>query len=94
MLWIIRISWGSIFAYYNKCIAEGIMPSASSEENEYRRNRRAFLVGYDRSVETLRQADHCIGCDHCVSHCPQRIDIPKELQRIDRFVEALKQSNE
>ena len=24
-------------------------------------------------------------------HCPQGIDIPKELQRIDRFVEQLKQ---
>ena len=82
-----------IFAYYNKCIAEGIMPSTSSEENEYRRNRRAFLVGYDRAVPSVRQADHCIGCDHCVSHCPQRIDIPKEMQRIDRFVDQLRQAN-
>ena len=83
-----------IFAHYNKCIAEGIMPSATGGENEYRRNRRAFLVSYDRAVPTVRQADHCIGCDHCVSHCPQRIDIPKEMQHIDRFVESLKQSNE
>ena len=83
-----------IFAFYNNCIAEGIMPAAEGDENEYRRNRRAFLVGYDRSVETLRQADHCIGCDHCRSHCPQRIDIPKELQRIDRFVDQLRMKNE
>ena len=64
---------------------------ASSDLKEYRRARRAFLVGYDRSVPRLRQASHCIGCGQCVGHCPQRIDIPKEMQRIDKFVETLKQ---
>lgn len=53
--------------------------------------RRAFLVGYDRSVPKLRQADHCTGCNQCSPHCPQTIDIPKELHRIDKFVEQLKQ---
>ena len=33
----------------------------------------------------------CIGCGQCVSHCPQSIDIPEELHRIDRYVEQLKQ---
>ena len=64
---------------------------SSAEQSEYRRARRAFLVGYDRSVPRLRQASHCIGCGQCVGHCPQRIDIPKEMQRIDKFVETLKQ---
>ena len=82
-----------IFAHYNKCIAEGTMPAADGPSNEFQRNRRAFLVGYDRAVPSVRQADHCIGCDHCVSHCPQRIDIPKEMQRIDRFVDQLRQAN-
>lgn len=82
-----------IFAHYNKCIAEGTMPAVGGQDNDFRRNRRAFLVGYDRAVPRLRQADHCIGCYHCVSHCPQRIDIPKEMQRIDRFVDALKMNN-
>lgn len=53
--------------------------------------RRAFLIGYDRSVPKLRQASHCIGCNQCVSHCPQSIKIPQQLRRIDRFVEQLKQ---
>lgn len=82
-----------IFAHYNKCIAEGTMPAADDSSNEFQRNRRAFLVGYDRAVPSVRQADHCIGCDHCVSHCPQRIDIPHEMQRIDRFVDQLRQAN-
>ena len=33
----------------------------------------------------------CIGCNQCSVHCPQRIDIPKELHRIDAYVERLKQ---
>ena len=80
-----------IFAHYNKCINEGNVPS-SSQSSEYRKARRAFLVGYDRSVPRLRQANHCIGCRECVSHCPQNIEIPAQMQRIDNFVEQLKQN--
>ena len=82
-----------ILLHYNKCINEGNMP-ASSQAANYRTARRAFLVGYDRSVPRLRQADHCIGCNQCVVHCPQNINIPKEMQRIDAFVETLKQNKE
>lgn len=63
----------------------------SRQDENYRRARRAFLVGYDRSVPKLRQASHCIGCETYNPHCPQSIDIPKELHRIDAFVEQLKQ---
>lgn len=80
----------SILLHYNKCVNEGNVPESSQEEN-YRKARRAFLIGYDRSVPRLRQANHCIGCNQCVHHCPQNIDIPKDLQRIDQFVEQLKQ---
>lgn len=79
-----------ILLHFNKCINEGNMPS-SSQDASYRKARRAFLVGYDRSVPRLRQANHCIGCNQCNPHCPQGIDIPKEMQRIDKFVEDLKQ---
>ncbi len=81
----------AVLLHYNKCVNEGNIATSSQNEN-YRRARRAFLVGYDRSVPRLRQADHCIGCGQCNSHCPQSIDIPKEMQRIDRFVEQLKQN--
>ena len=82
-----------IFAHYNKCINEGNVP-VSSQDEDYRRARRAFLIGYDRSVPRLRQADHCIGCNQCVHHCPQGINIPAQMQRIDNFVEQLKQGKE
>ncbi len=79
-----------ILLHYNKCVNEGSVP-ASSQDANYRRARRAFLVGYGRAVEPERQADRCIGCNQCVPHCPQNIDIPRQMQRIDRFVEQLKQ---
>ena len=80
----------AIFAHYNDCITEGKMPAGNPEAEEYRRNRRAFLVGYDREVPPLRQADHCIGCRQCESHCPQKIAIASEMQRIDAYVEQLR----
>lgn len=79
-----------ILVHYNKCVNEGNLPKSKMDEN-YVKERQAFLVGYDRSVPKLRQANHCIGCNQCTPHCPQSIEIPKELHRIDSFVEQLKQ---
>ena len=80
----------SIIQHYNKCVSENNYPQSSQDEN-YRKSRQAFLVGYDRSVPKLRQANHCIGCDQCSHHCPQAIKIPTELMRIDDYAENLKQ---
>lgn len=82
----------AILLHYNKCVNEGNLPESSQAPN-YREARRAFLVGYDRSVPRLRQASHCIGCQQCEPHCPQNIHIAQEMRRIDHFVEDLKQGN-
>lgn len=79
----------AILTHYNKCVNQGNVPESKLDPN-YAAARQAFLVGYDRSVPKLRQASHCSHCNQCSPHCPQRIDIPKELERIDHFVEALK----
>lgn len=80
----------AILLHYNKCLNEGNIP-VNRQDEAYRAARRAYLIGYDRSVPRLRQADHCIGCGQCVPHCPQQINIPHELHRIDKYVESLKQ---
>ena len=86
--------WGidipGVFQHYNRAISEGTY-ARSREQKDYARLKRAYLVSYDRAVATVRQADHCIRCGQCVSHCPQSIAIPRELGRIARYVEALKQ---
>lgn len=81
----------AILLHYNKCLNEGNIPGNRQDKN-YREARRAYLVGYDRTIPKLRQASHCIGCNQCNAHCPQRIDIPAELHRIDQLVERLKQT--
>jgi predicted aldo/keto reductase-like oxidoreductase len=79
-----------VFAHYNRIVSAGKKLDSSKDEN-YKNARKAFLVGYDRSVPKLRQADHCISCNLCKPLCPQSIDIPKEMQRIDHYAEQLKQ---
>ena len=78
-----------IFAHYNKCVNEGNIKEDKGDP-DYRRARKAFLVGYDRSVPRLRQAEQCIGCGHCVEACPQRINIPQQMRKIDRYAEKLR----
>ncbi len=80
-----------ILLHYNKCVNEGNVPKDKQDPN-YRKARRAYLVSYERSVGKLRRADHCVGCRQCNEHCPQRIDIPREIHRIDKFIEELKQN--
>jgi predicted aldo/keto reductase-like oxidoreductase len=79
----------STFAHYNRCISDGNLPKEAGDP-EYRHQRRAYLVGYDRSVPKLRQANHCTACGQCSPKCTQRINIPAEMVRIDKFVELLK----
>jgi predicted aldo/keto reductase-like oxidoreductase len=80
----------SIFMYYNKCVNEGNVAESRQDPN-YKEARRAFLVSYDRAVPKVRQADRCIDCKECNQHCPQRINIPRELKRINKYIESLKQ---
>ena len=81
-----------VFVHYNKVKNQGRLP-LDAQSPEYRRLRREYLVGQDRSVPRLRQAAHCIGCGQCKPHCPQNIDIPTELHRIDAFAEKVRQDS-
>ena len=79
-----------IFDHYNRCVNAGRILESSKDEN-YRRARREFLIGYDRSVPKLRQASHCTGCKLCEPKCTQSLKISEEMRRVDNYVELLKQ---
>ena len=82
----------AIFVHYNKCKNDGMLPIDRGDAN-YRRLRRNYLIGLDRAVPKMRQADHCIQCGQCEPHCPQNIRIPRELKKISDYVESLKQDS-
>ena len=79
-----------IFKHYNDAVNEGNI-AQSAEQKEFRKLKKAYLTSYDKAIESVRQADHCISCNQCSPHCPQHIRIPRELRRIDNYVEQLKQ---
>lgn len=95
-----------IFRHYNSCVNEGYVVTEptnkegtdsaefSREMKAYRKARRAYLLSYDRAIEKNRQANRCIGCEKCVSHCPQNIRIPSEIHRIDHLVENLRRHSD
>ena len=79
-----------IFKHYNNAVNEGTV-AQSSDEKEFKKLKKLYLTTYDKAIASVRQADHCISCNQCVPHCPQHIRIPRELRRIDNYVESLKQ---
>ena len=95
-----------IFRHYNSCVNEGYVVTEptneegtdsaefSREMKAYRKARRAYLLSYDRAIEKNRQANRCIGCERCVSHCPQNIRIPNEIHRIDHLIESLRRHSD
>ena len=81
----------AILVHYNKLVNEGAVPKDLQDPN-YKKLRKQYLISYDRAVPALRQADHCIGCGMCQSHCPQNIRIPRQLHQIAKKVEELRRN--
>lgn len=82
----------AIFKFYNDNVNAGTYV-VSKEQKGYAKIRRKYLLEYDKSIPGVRQADHCISCGHCASACPQKIAIPHELRRIDKYIETLKRED-
>ena len=72
----------SIFRLYNHFSMN--RHTLNKPENE-------FLADYQKIEESCR-ADQCIGCQNCVSHCPQSIKVPEELAKIAAFVAGLEKN--
>ncbi len=79
-----------VFKFYNDNIRDGTYV-VNEEQKGYARARKSYLLKYNKAIPTVRQADHCIGCGTCLPACPQQIQIPNQLHRIDRYIERLKE---
>ncbi len=79
----------AIFRFYNDSVNAGTYVT-SKEQKGYAKARRRYLLAYNDAIPAVRQADHCIACGRCIDACPQHIAIPRELRRIDQYIESLK----
>ena len=84
-------------AYCMPCPYGLDIPAIFSFRNTYLakkggRRPKELLKLYAKAIpEELRRADHCTGCGRCVAHCPQQIDISKELAAVDATIDVIRQ---
>ena len=76
------------FDCWNRACTEDRLPERGGAN--YARDRKSFLAALDAAVPHLRQPEHCIGCGRCNPHCPQRIDIPAQMEMLDNFISGLR----
>jgi len=80
----------AILSTWNAALVEKRVPDDPSA-TDYEKNRHTFLAEYEAAIpDRLRRADHCTGCGRCAPHCPQQIDVPREISRIAARVAALR----
>ena len=81
----------ALFAFWEDALVEDRLPDDPTDP-KYAANRRRFLIDYERTFQKLRRAERCTGCGRCAPHCPQAIDIPAMVRKVDRFVEKLRRN--
>ena len=68
-----------LFQFRNDILSAKVKPSDADVLRRYK----------EMIPEPLRRAEHCTGCGICYSHCPQRINIPKEIAVIDEWIDGV-----
>jgi predicted aldo/keto reductase-like oxidoreductase len=85
------VNIAGIFRAYNRCVDDSLLPNPDAPHDEqYLRRRRVLLNRYKNGVNPDARAEHCIGCNQCSPKCPQSLDIPAELKRIEELVERVR----
>ena len=80
-----------LFGFWGDALVQDCLPDDPSDPS-YAENRRRFLIEYERTFHKLRRAERCTGCGRCSPHCPQGIDIPAMIRKVDWFVEKLRRN--
>jgi len=78
------------FAIFNSASDELCLPNPDGpHDKEFKRNRKEFLKHYNENLSEGSRADACTNCMVCLQKCPQHIDIPGNLHKIQDLVDKL-----
>ena len=75
------------FAFYNKAVNEGTIPPADKNAPDFAERSKTFAAEYGKSMDTNALASACVGCEACLTKCPQRIQIPLQMQRLTEMLD-------
>ena len=51
-------------------------------------NNKIASVQYKFHLNDDRKAHNCVGCNQCITSCPQSINIPEELKKVEKHFGA------
>lgn len=76
--------------YCMECPAGVDIPEMFRLFNRYSigKNKEAYKREYE-ALDQGKQASACVACGQCMEHCPQKIQIPEELKKINDLVMSL-----
>jgi len=77
--------------YCMPCPAGVNIPGIFTIYNNYKKTENITYVknSYLNNLQSTAQAHNCVKCGACISVCPQHIDIPTELEKIDKEIKSL-----
>lgn len=79
-----------VFGTYNQMVTQDMIPDINGPRNEeFFAKGQAFLSHYTESIPFENRSLHCTACGVCKQHCPQEIDIPAEMRRINQILRTV-----
>lgn len=81
----------AVLAMYNKCASQNSIPVSFGDDPDFLKKAKTFLQEYE-TIPKEHQPSHCVYCEKCMEHCPQKINIPKQIRDIAKLAESLKQN--
>lgn len=79
-----------VFDVYNNCAESGNLPMGVENHDENFKKKSDFFLNAFSQINEPSGADKCTGCMECVEKCPQKINIPNEMQRISKLIDLQK----
>ncbi len=80
----------AVFAAYNDMVAAGQVPDLNGPRDAaFEQKKQNFLAYFNQKIGPDIHPDRCTRCGACKSRCPQEIDIPAELAKINNLLRQI-----